>query len=68
MSTIPPATTLFRPGLRLLQTKGRGRCGRTDRARSNRTVSAPLVVCLRGSVNRRVAYVSRHDGKAVESL
>src|SRR5829696_5797451 len=23
---------------------------------------------LRGSVNRRVAYVSRHDGKAVESL
>jgi hypothetical protein len=46
MSTIPPATTLFRPGLRLLQTKGRGRCGRTDRARSNRTVSAPLVVCL----------------------
>jgi len=23
---------------------------------------------LRGSVNRRVVYVSRHDGKAVESL
>jgi hypothetical protein len=23
---------------------------------------------LRGSVNRRVAYVSRHDGKAIESL
>jgi hypothetical protein len=23
---------------------------------------------LRGSVNRRVAYVSRHDGKAVKSL
>ena len=23
---------------------------------------------IRGSVNRRVAYLSRHDGKAVESL
>jgi hypothetical protein len=23
---------------------------------------------LRGSVNRRVAYASRHDGKAIESL
>jgi hypothetical protein len=23
---------------------------------------------VRASVNRRVAYVSRHDGKAVESL
>jgi hypothetical protein len=29
----------------------------------------PIVVWeLRGSVNRRVAYVSRHDGKAIESL
>jgi hypothetical protein len=26
------------------------------------------VLWLRGSVNRRVAYVSRHDGKAIESL
>jgi hypothetical protein len=27
-----------------------------------------LALALRASVNRRVAYVSRHDGKAVESL
>jgi gluconate:H+ symporter, GntP family len=31
-------------------------------------VSLVLILPLRGSVNRRVAYVSRHDGRAVESL
>jgi uncharacterized protein YjbI with pentapeptide repeats len=36
---------LVHPGLGLRQTKGRGRCGKTDSARANRTVSAPLVVC-----------------------
>jgi hypothetical protein len=31
-------------------------------------LSLRKVLLLRGSVNRRVAYVSRHDRKAVESL
>jgi hypothetical protein len=31
-------------------------------------LSNPHYGRLRGSLNRRVAYVSRHDGKAVESL